>query len=620
MCGIAGVVTPDRGQQDNAILAEGMAATLAHRGPDGGGIWAEPRAALAHRRLAIIDLGGGAQPMRSDSGRVIVFNGEIYNFQELRGMLRDKGHRFATQSDTEVLLALFDAEGEACLDRLIGMFAFAVWDPQAGKLFLARDRLGKKPLFFAHSGRRLAFASEAKALLTLDWVRDEARLDPRALSDFLSFGYTLSPRTFWSDIRSLPAGHAAWFDAKDGTWREWDYWRVERFFMAPRRQLDPRCQEDFARLLDDAVRIRLRADVPLGAFLSGGLDSSAVVESMVRQADAPPLAFSVGFAEADYDESATARRIADHLGVPFLRLEQPPPDGFDLAALVRATDQPLADTSLLPTYTLCRAARSRVTVALSGDGADELLAGYPTYKANALYRWFRHVPPPVQGLIHDAAHRLLRPSYRKVGWDFKLKQFLRARGTDRARAHGTWRMYFSEAEKARLLSPGMRQTLNGYDPLDTVVAWFDKVPTANFLDQCLYVDLKTWLADDILVKVDRMSMASSLEVRSPFLDHRLVEFAAQLAPSAKMRGGLQKVILRAHLEGRIPGDILSRPKRGFNAPTRGMARESLPVESAGDVFCPDFRLDSTADDISYKGFALATLAEWLGGNHAVKGW
>ncbi|MBF0129925.1 MAG: asparagine synthase (glutamine-hydrolyzing) [Alphaproteobacteria bacterium] len=619
MCGIAGVIVP--GQVREAVLASArsMALTLAHRGPDGGSEWAEDGIGLAHRRLAIIDIDGGAQPMVSASGNVIVFNGEIYNYVELRRSLAAKGRVFATNSDTEVLLALFEEEGEGCLERLIGMFAFAIWQPVRKRLFLARDRVGKKPLFIARRGKRLSFASEIKALLALPEVRGEAGLDLRALSDFLSFGYVLSPKTFYANVVSLPAGHAARFEAETGEWREWDYWRPERFFAAPRQPFDAESRRRFSDLFDDAVRIRLRSDVPLGVFLSGGLDSSAVVESMIRQGT-PARAFTVGFSDPAHDESAAARSVAEHLGADFQRLEQPGEDTLDLARLIDATDQPFADTSLLPTSTLCRAARTRVTVALSGDGADELLAGYPTYRANAFFRLYRHVPTPLQKALHDLVHRRLRPRYRKVGWDTKLKHFLRAYGLGRERAHGTWRLYFSEAEKARLLSPEVRAALDGYDPLDAVVGWFDRVPEVDFLNRSLFVDLKTWLADDILVKVDRMSMAHSLEVRSPFLDHRLIEFAATLDPVAKMRGALQKVILRDHLEGRIPEHILSRPKRGFNAPTRRIALERIPEGLAPDLFSREFCLDSAKEDVTYKGFALAVLAGWLGSGQAVRSW
>ena len=611
MCGIAGLLAPelDAGAVRGVVLA--MAETLIHRGPDGGAQWCADGIALAHRRLSIIDLEGGNQPMVSPSGTVIVFNGEIYNYVELREALMAKGRRFVTDSDTEVLLALFEEYGEQCLDHLVGMFAFAIWQPQQKRLFLARDRVGKKPLFLARDGRNLAFASEIKALLAWPRIRQQTRLNPQAVSDYLSLGFVLSPKTFYANIQTLPAGHAAWFEAESGAWREWDYWKPERFFTAARHPFDCHARERFAELFDDAVRIRLRSDVPLGAFLSGGLDSSAVVESMTRQTGTPPIAFSVGFAEKSYDESETARSVAEHLGARFIRLDQPPESDLDLAALVHHTDQPFADTSLLPTYTLCKAARTQVTVALSGDGADELLAGYTTYRADRLYRYFRHVPRPVQRLMHHGAHRFLRPSQAKVGWDMKVKQFLHAHGMDRETAHGMWRMFFSAEEKGRLLSAELKAELGGYDPLAAMAAWFERVPKADFLDRALYVDIKTWLQDDILVKVDRMSMANSLEVRSPFLDHRLIEFAAQLDPRAKMNGTIQKAILREHLHGRIPPEVLRQPKRGFNAPTRRIALTEMPPGLGAGLFNPAFRLDPIRTDVTYKGFALAALACWL---------
>jgi asparagine synthase (glutamine-hydrolysing) len=620
MCGIAGIIGQDLVKGAPAACVAAMAGKLKHRGPDGEGIWADGDVGLAHRRLAIIDIGGGAQPMLSPSGMVIVFNGEIYNYIELRHELMAKGRQFVSNSDTEVLLALFEEYGEHCVDRLVGMFAFAIWNPRRRRLFVARDRVGKKPFYYAHCGRDFAFASEIKALMALEPVRDGARLDVRALSDFLSFGYVLAPKTFHTNIAAMPAGHAGWFDADSGHWHHWDYWRVEQYFNTSRRPFDARAQECFTQLFDDAVRIRLRSDVSVGAFLSGGLDSAAVVESAARQqGEAPVLAFTVAFDDPSFDESERARMVAGHLGVPFACCEPTDGDELGLDALVEAADQPFADTSMIPTFGLCRAARRQVKVALSGDGADELLAGYATYRANSLYRWFRHVPRPVGARLRKAAEHVLRPSYRKVGWDFKIRQFLRAHGLGREEAHGSWRMYFSEAEKNRLLSPEIRRRLAGYDPLAEMTAWFRKVPAAPFLEQTLFVDLKTWLADDILVKVDRMSMANALEVRSPFLDHRLIEFVAQLDSGAKMLGRLQKVALRRHLQGRIPSSILKHPKRGFNAPTRHIAQEAMPPDLAPSVFQPDFRLDSAREDISYKGFALAVLGSWLRNNKNVVG-
>ena len=595
-----------------ADAAGRMVETLRHRGPDGTGVWADLGVGLAHRRLSIIDIGGGAQPMVSPrTGSVIVFNGEIYNYLELKAGLEAKGYSLATNSDTEVLLALFDEAGEKCLDQLVGMYAFAIWQPKARRLFLARDRLGKKPLYIAHTNGFFAFGSEIKALLALPAVRNATRLNPQALSDFLSFGFVLSPKTFYSAVSSLPAGNAAQFDMDENRWHQWDYWQPERFFTAPRFPDSRQTIDQFSELFDDAVRLRLRADVPLGAFLSGGLDSTAVVESVVRQSPRPPQAFTVGFTDPGFDESAAAAQVAAYLGASFTRLEQPTPDESWLSRMIEATDQPFADTSLLPSYTLCRAAHSQVIVALSGDGADEFLAGYPTYRADALFRLFRLVPSSIRSGLRHAADAWVRPRYGKVGWDFKLKQFLRAEGYSRERAHASWRLYFSESEKAHLLSRDLLDLIGDYDPVTEMASHFRHVSNASFLDASSYVDMKTWLVDDILVKVDRMSMASSLEVRSPFLDHRLVEMMAQMDSRTKMRFGTQKAALRRHLSGRVPLQVLSLPKKGFNAPTRNVALTRMPMDVAPSLFSAKFVLDPEAQDISYKGFALAILDCWL---------
>lgn len=612
MCGIAGFVDAPRQVQAPAAALDQMARHLAHRGPDGQGTWQDEADGvyLAHRRLAVIDLSAAAaQPMSGTSGAVVVFNGEIYNHDDLRCRLQSLGHVFQTRSDTEVLLAAFEHWGEACLDHLVGMFAFAIWQPAQRRLFLARDRLGKKPLYVHRQGRFLAFASEPGALLALPPVKDGAAVDLRSLSDFLSLGYILTPKSMFANVERLPAAHAAWFDAESGDWRVWQYWDLAQHFIAPRLTDGVDTRQRFSQLLQSAVQCRLQADVPLGLFLSGGLDSSAVAAMARGQGDL--RAFAVGFADSSFDERPFARLTAAHLGLSLDELVVQPAVGDELELAFHHCGEPFADTSLMPTFRLNHAARQKVTVALSGDGADEILAGYPTYQADRLYRWFSRLPAWMQQGLDGAARLFLRPSYRKVSFDYKLRQFLAGRGLSPQRAHYWWRVVFSEAEKRRLLSPRVVEELGDYDPFDTFRQHFQAVQGADFLDQSLYVDIKTWLQDDILIKADRMSMAWGLEVRSPFLDHRLVEFCARLAPAAKIKGRRQKAILRDVMAQYLPEKILTRRKQGFGAPTRAVVRTAPPALDPDGFFRQEYRLNGEREDITYKGFALAALDYWL---------
>ncbi len=611
MCGIAGFVG-EFGTERPAALRR-MTDAIAHRGPDGEGGFDDGRAALGHRRLAIIDLTDqAAQPMTGPSGAVIVFNGEIYNYLELRSELEAAGERFVSHSDTEVLLRLYERRGPAALDRLIGMFALAIWDPGRGRLFLARDRLGKKPLYYWHDGTRLAFASEIKALLALPEIAASVSPNPCAVSDFLSLGYILGPKTAFSNIHRLPPAHCAHFDPRSGHLETSEYWRLEEFYLTERLGSGPGVQDEFLGLVEDAVRLRLRSDVPVGIFLSGGVDSSAIAAlvSKVRP-QGGAQAFCVGFNEAGYDESIHAAHVAEHLGIPLTRLEQPLPEADLVRRLVWHCDEPFADTSMMPTYVLNRAARRHVTVALTGDGADELLAGYPTYRADQLYHLTRHLPEALTGALSRAAERWLKPRYRKVGWDYKLRQYLRCHGNSRERAHYAWREVYSEAEKRTLMGADLSRACAGYDPFDSFADAFAKVRGAPFLDRSLFVDAKTWLADDILVKADRMSMAASLEVRSPFLDHRVVEFCARLPVCAKMTLRRQKAMLKTAMEPSLPAAILDRRKSGFNAPTRALSCDRLDAGRLAPLFRPEFRLDATREDVTFKSFSLAVLGPWL---------
>lgn len=608
MCGIAGFVRTGGEAGASAADLARMLSSIAHRGPDGAGTFVDGPVHLGHRRLAIIDLEQGGQPMTGPSGAVIAFNGEIYNFPAVRAELEAQGERFATHSDTEVLLRAFERWGEACLDRLVGMFAFAIWQPATRRLFLARDRLGKKPLYVFAVPGFFAFASEMKALMGLPEVRAVAAIDLRAVSDFLSLGYILSPKTIVAGISRLGAAECAWYHLDGEGLAPRRYWDLAAHVLAPRAAHDP---EEFKALFDDAVAIRLRSDVPLGAFLSGGVDSASVVASMAAQSASRVHAYCVGFEEDSFDESEFARAAAAHMGVEIEVTRQPSLPLDQLARLVWHVDEPFADTSMMPTYLLNQAARRKVTVALSGDGADELLAGYPTYRADQLHRLWSLVPGPLRRAALAAAERWAKPSYRKVSWDYKLRRFLAGHDLDARRAHYSWREVFTETDKARLLHPDVLAALDGYDPYETFARAFAEVEGAGFLDASLYVDIKTWLADDILVKADRMSMANSLEVRSPFLDHRLVEYCARLPDSAKMDMRRQKIILKEAMRGAIPDGTIRRAKRGFNAPTRQFGFLAVDSPRGAGLFRPGFRLDPAQEDITFKSFSLGVLSQWL---------
>ena len=612
MCGLAGLVDPAARVPDPRSALAAMVAALRHRGPDGEGYWdGDGGVHLGHRRLAIIDpTNAAAQPMTGASGAVIVLNGEIYNYPDLRAELESAGAVFRTRSDTEVLLAAWERWGADCLKRLVGMFAFAVWDPRRRRLFLARDRLGKKPLYYCHDGRFFVFASEPKALLALDRVRRHARLDLRGLSDFLTLGYILSPKSIYANVSRLPAAHWAEFDPDSGILRASAYWHLDDAVLDSPIRYDARAQERFLELLNDAVRVRLRADVPIGCFLSGGLDSSAIAAVATRISAHPPHAFCVGFSDGGFDESRHAQSVARHLGIPLDVIEADPTREVDLERAVWHFDEPFADTSLLPTFLLNKAAAGRVKVALSGDGADEILAGYPTYAADRLYRFYRRVPGAVQAALDGAARRWLKPSYRKLSLDYKLRQFLASGGLSPERAHAWWRVVFPDSDKARLLTADALAALGGYDPLDAFDQHFERVKGADFLARSLYVDIKTWLVDDILVKIDRMSMAHGLEVRSPFLDHRLVEFSLRLAPAAKRAGLRQKVALQDAMRPFLPAATLARRKEGFGAPIRGHGALAPPFLDFPRLFRHDFTLDAAAEDITYKSFSLGVLGAW----------
>ncbi len=573
------MVYTDPGRPADRGILQRMTDVMTHRGPDAAGFYAGRGVGLGHRRLSIIDVAGGDQPIfNEDRTVVVVFNGEIYNFLELRAELEARGHRFATRSDTEAIVHAYEEFGVGCVQRLRGMFAIALWDEGERRLLLARDRVGKKPLYYACDGERLCFASELKGLLqdpTLKRV-----VDLEALDDFFAFGAVPAPRTIVRGVAQLPPAHTLVWEA--GRIRTAEYWDVP-YGMAHRRG-EEETLGAFGEVFDEAVRVRLVSDVPLGAFLSGGVDSSAVVAAMARHSDRPVMTTSVGFLERAYSELGHARAVAEAVGSHHREVVVQPRAAEVLPALVWHLDEPFADSSALPTYYVSKAARERVTVALSGDGGDEVFAGYQRrYGLNwwegRLRRW----------LPAWARERVLGPisrAYPKADWlprPLRAKYFLANLGVSFERAYFSDVSLFRPEEKARVFSPQLRAELRDRDAFTDFARHFRRVEGLDPLTRLLYVDLKTWLANDILVKVDRMSMAASLEVRSPLLDHKVIEFAATVPPDLKFRGGVSKYLLKRHLEGRVPASVIHRRKQGFEIPLarwlrgnlRGMAEDLL---------------------------------------------
>jgi asparagine synthase (glutamine-hydrolysing) len=571
MCGIAGFAFVDQRHPVDRELLKRMTAVMRHRGPDADGFHIGPGVGLGHRRLSIIDLAGGDQPIYGeDRSCAVILNGEIYNFHELQRELADRGHVFKTRSDTESIVHAYEEWGLDCVTRLRGMFAFALWDESRRRLILARDRAGKKPLYYHADGERLVFASEIKGLLQDPSIK--RRLSPESLNDYFSFGNIPSPNTVFQDIYQVPPAHLLLWER--GQSRLQEYWDVTFQPTGPSRPEE--ALEAFAPLFDEAVRIRMVADVPLGAFLSGGIDSSAVVASMARQSNRPVVTTSVGFAERTHSELEHARLVARAVRSRHHEILVRPNAVEDLPRLVWHLDQPFADSSALPTYYVSKAAREQVTVALSGDGGDEIFAGYQRrYGVHRLEsRLRRLVPEPLRrgvlarlGRIYPRAEWIPRP----LRWKLVLLNL----GQSFERAYFNDLSLFLEEEKEALCSPEFLAQTRHHDPFHAFARHFERVRGADPLSRILYVDFKTWLHNDILVKVDRMSMSCSLEVRAPLLDHKVVEFAAALPPELKYRGPVSKFLLKRHVASRLPGLDASRPKQGFELPLAAWLRGDL---------------------------------------------
>ena len=592
MCGICGDWFRD--ETEAAVRLESltrMCKVLGHRGPDGQGIYLQGggrravisgdphgsetpewggRVGLGHRRLSIIDLITGAQPLTNEDNSVwIVFNGEIYNYRELRSELEARGHRFSTKSDTETIVHLYEDAGEACVRSLNGMFAFALWDERSQRLLLARDRFGIKPLFYAWDGRRLLFGSEIKALLEL---MPRPEIDLEALHDYLSLNYIPGPRTIYRDIQKLQPGHILLADRTGIRIEPYWTWPIGRPMTRHRIGLEDATQE-LLRRLRLAVGAQMVSDVPLGVFLSGGLDSSTLVALMSEVSEHPLRTFSIGFEERTFSELPAARLVASRFGTDHTELVVRPKVRDILPALVRSFDEPFADSSAIPTYYVSKLARSGVTVALGGDGGDEMFAGYDTYIATRLTAIYRRLPRVFRERVVAPLVHSLPVSDAKVSFDYRAKRFVDCAGQSPERAHFSWKMIFSEEAKRQLYRQGFQQP--NRDSFDAFAKRLRDCPAPELLDRLQYLDAGIYLPDDILVKVDRMSMAHSLEVRVPLLDNYVADFVATLPPDLRLHRLTKKYLLRRALEGLLPPQILQRGKRGFNVPVARWLRGEL---------------------------------------------
>lgn len=573
MCGIAGQLRFDDRPVDEQLL-QAMSARLAHRGPDDFSVKTCGAAGLAHRRLSIIDLSGaGRQPMSNEDGSIwLTYNGEIYNFAEVRRELIRLGHRFASATDSEVIVHGYEEWGVDCLARFNGMFAFALWDANRRRLWLVRDRLGVKPLFYSVTPSAITFGSEVKALLADPEV--DRSLDYEALSYYLALNYLPAPFTLFKQIRQLEPGQQLTIEP-GGKVQLSTYWDMV-FDNDPAPRPAASWREEFDALMDDAVRIRLVSDVPFGVFLSGGVDSSGVAYWMSKHLEQPAQAFTAEFRESSYSEIRFARAAAQSVGAELHECVIDPDAANVLPKIVAHAEEPTADSSMVAVYHLAKFARQHVTMVLSGDGADDILAGYETHQAYYAQQAYRKVPRLLrQGVIRPLVEAL-PTSYRKVSAETKLKRFVAAADLDWQSAHASWRMIFQAEERARLLAPVAGQPGAAADATDLYKQWFARTNARDPLNQMLYVDTRLYLPADMLVKIDRMTMAHGLEAREPYLDYRVVELTARMPPSLKLHQlRAKKHILKETLRGRVPDEVLFRKKQGFNVPKALWLRDSL---------------------------------------------
>ena len=581
MCGITGIFDTRGSSEINRTVLQRMNDSQVHRGPDEGSLHIEPGVGLGHRRLSIIDIATGQQPLFNEDGSVVVvFNGEIYNYQQLIPELQALGHVFHTKSDTEVIVHAWESWGADCVKRFRGMFAFALWDRNQQTFFMARDRLGVKPMYYALlDDGTLLFGSELKSILAHGGLRRE--IDPLAVEEYCALGYVAEPRTIFKQAKKLPPAHTLVIRCDQPLGEPVEYWDVRFSLDNPISEAD--AQAELVDRLKESVRLRMVAEVPLGAFLSGGVDSSAVVATMAGLSTEPVNTCSIAFDDPAFNESVFAQKVADRYHTNH-RVETVKSDDFDLIdTLARLYDEPYADSSAIPTYRVCQLARKHVTVALSGDGADESLGGYRRYGLHLMEERMRSaLPMAVRRPLFGTLARL----YPKADW---APRMFRAKSTFEGIARSSVEAYFHsmsfirEPLRSQLYSSSFKADLGGYSAQNVFDRHASRAATDDPLALIQYVDLHTYLVGDINTKVDRASMAHSLEVREPLMDHELVEWLASLPSSLKIRNGESKYVLKKAMEPYLPSDIMYRPKMGFavplarwlRGPLRGRVREAL---------------------------------------------
>jgi asparagine synthase (glutamine-hydrolysing) len=586
MCGIAGIIDLRGGRDIDPALLSKMNEAQHHRGPDEGGIHVEPGVGLAHRRLSIIDLSSGQQPLFNEDGSVVVvYNGEIYNFQDLTKELIEKGHVFKTHCDTEVIVHAWEQWGESCVNKFRGMFAFALWDRNKQTLFLARDRLGIKPLYYAHlENGEFLFASELKALMLHPGL--SRNIDSYAIEDYLTFGYVPEPRTIFKQANKLPPAHTLSLKIREPMSEPKEYWDIS--FEPVHFQSEDDIKHELIDRLKESVRIRLVSEVPLGAFLSGGVDSSAIVALMAQLMGKDPVnTCSIGFGDPKFNETEFADIVAKQYHTNHF-MENVDPEDFDLLdELATLYDEPFADSSAIPTYRVCQLAKKRVTVTLSGDGGDECFAGYRRHRWHMNEERIRQWLP--QGL-RGPLFRMLGRIYPKMD---RAPRIFRAKSTFQALARDSVAAYLHSVSvlyddiRQPLYSKGFRRELQQYNSIEVFKRHISRAQTKHPLSMIQYLDFKTYLPGDILTKVDRASMAHALEVRVPILDHKFVEWVSGIPPQLSLKGQEGKYIFKRALEPYVPKDVMYRPKMGFAVPIsrwfRGPLRDRVRKAVLGDV-------------------------------------
>jgi len=570
MCGIVGIINSNSRAVSGEILKR-MNRCIVHRGPDEDGFYIRENVGLAMRRLAIIDLKGGQQPIfNQDKTKAIVFNGEIYNFQEIKRNLEERGHQFYTNCDTETIIHLYDEYGADCVQHLRGMFAFAIWDETDKSLFVARDRIGKKPLLYSHQPNGdLIFGSEFTALLAHPDISRE--VDTQAIHHYLSYLCVPAPLTAFKQIRKLAPGH--WLRWKDGEIEMKRYWLPD--FSKKIVISETEAIEETLRILREATKMRMISEVPLGAFLSGGVDSSTVVALMAEESTQPVKTFSIGFEEEDFSELKYARRVAEHIGAEHHEFIVRPNAIEILPKLVEHYGEPYADSSAIATYYVAKETRKHVTVALNGDGGDESFAGYERYFAMRLAEKYHKIPALLRKNLIETAVNAFPTSEIKRSRARDLKRFVRAASLPKVERYFRWVSAIDRQSKDDLYTTDFKNTVEKFDSAQFLEQWFDKTNGSGIVDATMFTDQQTYLPNDLLVKVDIASMANSLEARSPFLDHKVIEFAASLPENIKLRGTETKYLLKKAASRIVPPEVLYRKKMGFGVPLTHWFRGEL---------------------------------------------